>query len=471
LKCNPYFEEGIFMSQTLNTALQFAQTHRSRFVDQLGEFVAIPSVSTDPERFGDVHRAGEWVADYLRTLGMKNLQFFPPDTHPIIYAENLDAGPGAPTALLYGHYDVQPAEPLEKWTSEPFSPTIRGENMIARGASDMKGQVAGTLFAIESILKTQGKLPINVKFMIEGEEEIGSKHMPEFIATHRELLASDFCINPDTGMLAPTQPTIVYALRGMAYFELRVHGPKQDLHSGLFGGAVHNPAQALAELIAGMHDANGRITLPGFYDKVRALDDEERGELARLPISGEVLAARTGVPKLWGEAEFTPVERLGARPTLEINGLYSGFTGTGAKTVLPAYAMAKISCRLVPDQDPNEIKGQLEAYLNAHAADTIRWELDQLTTSPSSISDRNSRWVKAMMQAQEAAWGVRPLFRREGGSVPVVAALQSLAGIESINVGVGLPDDNQHGPDEKLHLPSFHKLIESLIHFFDILAT
>ncbi|HLF90672.1 MAG TPA: dipeptidase [Anaerolineales bacterium] len=459
------------MSQQLDNALQFAQKHASRFVDQLGEFVSISSISTDPECFGEVRHAGEWVAETLRGLGMKNIRFFPPDTHPIIYAENLDAGPDAPTALIYGHYDVQPAEPLEKWHSDPFRPTIRGENMIARGASDMKGQVAATLFAIEAILKTGGKLPINVKFMIEGEEEIGSKHMPDFIANHRGLLASDFCINTDTGMLSPTQPTIVYALRGLAYFELRIYGPKQDLHSGLYGGVVHNPAQALAELIAGMHDADGLVTLPGFYDNVRQLDTEERAELSRLPIRDEMISARTGVPKLWGEPEFTPIERLGARPTLEINGMYSGFTGAGAKTVLPAYAMAKISCRLVPDQNSAEIKGQLEAYLQANAPDTIRWELDEIVHSNPSISDRNSRWVLAMMQAQEATWGVRPIFRREGGSVPVVTALQSLAGIESINIGVGLPDDNQHGPDEKLHLPSFHKLIESLIYFFDLLAT
>jgi len=465
----PPFEEvnGEKMTQA---ALTYAQSHKSRFVDQLGEFVAIPSVSTDPERFGDVRRAGEWVVDQLRGLGLKNIQLFPPDTHPIIYAENLDAGPDAPTALIYGHYDVQPAEPLEKWSSAPFSPTIRGENMIARGASDMKGQVAATLFAVESVLKTSGKLPINVKFMIEGEEEIGSPHLSAFIASHRDLIASDFCVNTDTGMLSPTQPTIVYALRGLAYFELRVHGPKQDLHSGLFGGAVHNPAQALCELIAGMHDANGRVTLPGFYDKVRALDVEERAELARLPIASDFIETRTGVPKLWGEPEFTPVERLGARPTLEVNGLYSGFIGTGAKTVLPAYSMAKISCRLVPEQDSSEIRGQLEAYLKANAPETIRWEIDEFVHGNPSISDRNSRWVQAMMQAQETAWGVRPIFRREGGSVPVVTALQSIAGIESINIGVGLPDDNQHGPDEKLHLPSFHKLIESLIRFFDLLA-
>lgn len=449
-----------------NAALTYAHAHSSRFVDQLGEFVSIPSVSTDPERFGDVRRGAHWVADYLHKLGLQNVQLFPPETHPIVYAEYLDAGPDAPTALIYGHYDVQPAEPLENWDSDPFRPTIRGEHMFARGASDMKGQVAATLFAVESLLNAGDKLPLNLKFMIEGEEEIGSKNLPAFITGQRDRIASDFCINPDTGMLSPTLPSLVYALRGLAYFELRVYGPKQDLHSGIYGGVVHNPGQALCELIAGMHDTHGRVTLPGFYDQVRELDAEERTELARVPIDQAILTARTGVPRLWGEPEYTPYERLGARPTLEVNGLYAGFTGTGAKTVLPAYAMAKISCRLVPDQNSAGIKDMLEAYLHAHAPDTIRWELEEIVHGDPSISDRNSRWVQAMAQAMETTWGVRPIFRREGGSVPAVSELQSLAGIESLNIGVGMPDDNQHGPNEKLHLPSFHKLIESLVHFF-----
>jgi acetylornithine deacetylase/succinyl-diaminopimelate desuccinylase-like protein len=450
---------------TLSSALSFAQSNRSRFVDQLGELVSIPSISTSPEHAAKIREAAEWVAMYLRGIGMDNVQLLPPDSHPLVYAEKLTAGPDKPTALLYGHYDVQPAEPVENWTTDPFAPTIRGDNMYGRGASDMKGNVMASFYAVEALLQSGG-LPINVKFMIEGQEEIGSPALGKFIAENKTLLACDFCVNTDTGMLAPNMPTITYALRGLAYFELRVYGPVHDIHSGVFGGAVHNPAQALCELIAGMHDANGTVTLPGFYDDVRALDAEERAELARLPIGDTLIRERAGVSQLWGEREFSVVERLGARPTLEINGLYSGFTGKGSKTVLPAYAMAKISMRLVPDQDSAAIQGMLEAYLRANAPDTIRWEIEPMVHGPASISDRNSRWVRAMMEAQETVWGTRPLFKREGGSVPVVSDLQKHLGIECVNIGCGLPDDNMHGPNEKLHLPTFHKLTDALIRFF-----
>ncbi len=453
---------------TLQSALTFAQSHRSRFVDQLGELVSIPSISTSPEHAANIQEAAEWMAAYLQGIGMDNVQLLPPDSHPLVYAEKLTAGPDKPTALLYGHYDVQPAEPVENWASDPFRPTIIGENMYARGASDMKGNVMATIFAVEALLKNGG-LPINVKFMIEGQEEIGSPALGKFISENKALLACDFCVNTDTGMLAPNMPTITYALRGLAYFELRIYGPATDIHSGVFGGAVHNPAQALCELIAGMHDANGTVTLPGFYDDVRPLDPEERAELARLPIGDEMIRDRAGVSKLWGEREFSVVERLGARPTLEVNGLYSGFTGKGSKTVLPAYAMAKISMRLVPDQDSGAIQGMLEAYLRANAPDTVRWEIESMVHGPASISDRNSRWIQAMAKAQETVWNTRPLFKREGGSVPIVADLQEIMNIECVNIGFGLPDDNMHGPNEKLHLPTFYKGIEALIIFlFDV---
>ncbi|HBX70191.1 MAG TPA: dipeptidase [Chloroflexi bacterium] len=367
--------------------------------------------------------------------------------------------------MIYGHYDVQPAEPLDKWHSDPFAPEVRDDNLYARGASDMKGQVAAAIDAVESILKT-GDLPVNVKFIIEGEEEIGSPHLGPFINEHKELLACDFALNPDTGMTAPDLPTITYALRGLAYFELRVYGPKQDLHSGMYGGAIHNPGQAIAELIAGMHDANGRITLPGFYDSVRALSAEERAEIARLPKTDQWYLEQTGVPALWGESEFSAEERVGGRPTLEVNGLYSGFIGEGSKTVLPAYAMAKISCRLVPDQDPEEVHQQLLQYMEAHAPKSIRWEVINMVGGPPSISDRNSPWAQAYLQAAESAWGVRPAFKREGGSVPVVTDFQQTLGIDVVNMGFGLPNDNVHGPNEKLDLPNWYRGINALIHFF-----
>jgi acetylornithine deacetylase/succinyl-diaminopimelate desuccinylase-like protein len=306
--------------------------------------------------------------------------------------------------------------------------------------------------------------------MIEGQEEIGSPMLADFMETHKEMLAADFCLNPDTGMLAPSVPTITYGLRGLAYFELRVYGPENDLHSGLFGGIVHNPAQVLSELISGMHNADERVTLPGFYDHVLPLSQDERDELARLPVTDEQLIKTAGILGLWGEVGYSPIERLGARPTLEINGLFSGFTGKGSKTVLPAYAMAKISCRLVPNQDSAAIEGMLRAYLQERSPETVRWELDTLAHSPASLSDRESPWIQAMLAAQEAAWGVRSLFKREGGSVPMVTDVKEILGIESVNVGCSLADDNVHGPNEKMHLPTFHLFIDALVHFLFELA-
>ncbi|MBC8496106.1 MAG: M20/M25/M40 family metallo-hydrolase, partial [Chloroflexi bacterium] len=327
------------MSDPRSSALEYAHKQKRRFLDELIEFSRIPSVSTDSEREPDIQKTANWLVERLKGMGLENVKIYPTTGHPVVYGDHLAAGTEAPTVLIYGHYDVQPAEPLDKWDTPPFEPTERGENLYARGATDMKGQVAATLNAVEAILRT-GQLPINVKFIIEGEEEIGSPNLPEFIREHKELLACDFALNPDTGMIAPDLPTITYALRGLAYFELRLWGPSQDLHSGVFGGAVHNPAQVLADLIAGMHDEKGRITLPGFYDKVRDLTQDEREELARLPKGEAWYLENTGAPELWGEEGYSPDERVGARPTLEINGLLSGFTGEGAKTVLPAYAMA-----------------------------------------------------------------------------------------------------------------------------------
>ncbi len=445
-------------------ALDYLEKHGERFLAELEAFLRIPSISTLPEHKEDMERAANWVAENLRALGAQNVGVFPTAGHPVVYGELRAATPQAPTVLVYGHYDVQPADPVEAWHSPPFEPTVRGQRLYARGATDMKGQVIAALKAAEAV--AQAGAPVNLKFLIEGEEEVGSPNLAPFIAQHQDLLACDFCLNPDAGMIAPDLPTITYALRGLAYFELRVYGPKQDLHSGIYGGVVHNPAQALAELLAGMHDAQGRVTLPGFYDRVRPLDPEERAELARLPIDEAFFLEQTGVPALWGEPEYTPAERVGARPTLEINGLYSGFTGEGAKTVLPAYAMAKISCRLVPDQDPAEVEQQLRAYLEQQAPPTIRWELTVMAGGPPSITDRKSPWVQALAQAMEQVWGTRPLYKREGGSIPVVAQIQQILGKDSVLTGFGLPDGNLHGPDENLHLPTWRKGMAALVHFF-----
>ena len=446
-------------------ALNYVRANQERFLEKLKEVVAIPSVSTATEHEADIQKAAEWLREEFLALGMDNVKIYPTARHPIVYGERLKAGPDAPTVLIYGHYDVQPETPLDKWNTAPFTPTIKGENIYGRGATDMKGQIIATLAAVEAILQG-GELPLNVKFLIEGEEEIGSPNLEDFIAEHTDLLGCDFALNPDTGMLAPDTPTITYALRGLAYFELRVYGPRQDLHSGLFGGVIHNPAQALAELVAGMHDAQGRVTLPGFYDRVTPLEDEERAELARLPLDENFYLQQSGSPALWGEEGYTPVERTGARPTLEINGLYSGYIEKGSKTVLPSYAMAKISTRLVPKQDPDEIGEQLRAYLTENAPPTVTWELEQLAGGVASISDRKSPWIQAYIEAAQSAWGMRPVFKREGGSVPVVMHFQELLGVDSVNIGFGLPSDNMHGPNEKLHLPTFYTGIEALVHFF-----
>jgi acetylornithine deacetylase/succinyl-diaminopimelate desuccinylase-like protein len=367
--------------------------------------------------------------------------------------------------LIYGHYDVQPEDPIDEWNSDPFSPTQVDDNLFARGASDMKGQVIATFSAVEAILKT-GDLPFNVKFLIEGEEEIGGIHLDSFIEENSELLACDFFLNPDTGMFAPGVPTITYALRGLSGFELRIHGPDQDMHSGVYGGAIHNPAHVMASLIAGLHDEKGRVTLPGFYDKVLPLDEEERQELNKLPLTEDFYLQRGGVKALFGEEGYTPVERTGARPTLEINGLYSGFIGEGGKTIIPAYAMAKVTCRLVANQDPGDVYEQFKEYLEENVPETVTWELSPPSKSFPSLSNRKSKWIEAYATAAEAAWGKRPLFKREGGSVPVVAQIQQILEVDSINIGFGLPSDNIHGPNEHLHIPTFYKGIEALVHFF-----
>lgn len=454
------------MTDPRNMALDYAYQHQDRFLEQLKVFCKFPSISTDPAHNPDMQQSANWLADQMRNLGIQHVQVMPTGGHPVVYGDYLKAGPQANTVLVYGHYDVQPAEPLDRWTTEPFNPVVRDGFLYARGATDMKAQVLAVVDAVEAILKTSD-LPVNVKFMIEGEEEIGSPNLTKFIENNKELLASDTFLNPDTGMVSIDKPTITYALRGMAYFELRLYGAKSDLHSGVFGGLVHNPAQVLCELIAGMHDREGRVTLPGFYDSVRALETDERSELSRLGMTEDYFQDLSGVPQLWeGEKGYTPVERHGARPTLEINGLYSGYIGEGSKTVLPGYAMAKISCRLVPDQDPVEVQKQLIEYLDEHTPPTVRYEITELTGSPASLSDRNSIYVQALSKAMETVWGKRPLFKREGGSVPVVSQIQRILGIEAVNTGFSTPGDNMHGPDEKTHLATWRKGIDALILFF-----
>jgi acetylornithine deacetylase/succinyl-diaminopimelate desuccinylase-like protein len=442
--------------------------NRDRFLEDLKEVLSIPSISTSDDYKAEVLRAALWMADHLRGLGIQNVEIMPTDGHPLVYGEWLKR-PGAPTVLVYGHYDVQPPDPLDLWETPPFEASVRGDYLYARGSSDMKGQVLASLKAIEAAMKS-GQMPVNLKFMLEGEEEIGSQSMGTFLPKHIERFKADFSVNPDAGMIDIDMPTITYSLRGLAYFEIHVSGPSVDLHSGLFGGVIHNPAQALAELLAKMHDSKGRVTLPGFYDSVLKLSKKERADFARLPVTEKDYLDQTGVPALWGEEGFIPSERTGARPTLEVNGLLSGWTGPGSKTVLPAKAMAKVSCRLVPNQTAEEVHKQMLQFMEENAPDTIRWEVKLLNTAPTAIANLDNRGVKAMDEAMLTVWGKRPLYRREGGSIAAVALLQKLCGVESIMVGYGLPTDNVHSPNERLHLPTWYKGIDSLIHFFFNLA-
>lgn len=450
----------------LQNALEYARQNREQFLNALIDVLKIPSISTDAAFKADVLRAAEWMADRLRQLGMENVEIMPTENagHPVVYGDYLK-NPGAPTVLVYGHYDVQPADPLELWESGPFEPLVRGDLLYGRGSSDMKGQVLATLSAIEAMMKNGGA-PVNLKFLLEGEEEIGSRNLGLFLQKHAEKFKADVSLNPDAGMMGIDMPTITYGLRGLAYLEVHVWGPKADLHSGLYGGAVHNPAQALAELVAQMHDEKGRITLPGFYDSVRPLSEQERADFARLPNDDAHYLQETGVPSLWGEEGFTSAERTGARPTLEVNGLLSGWTGPGSKTVLPARAMAKISCRLVPDQQPADVYRQMIRFMEQNAPATIQWEVKSLTSSPFAIADLDNPGVKAMHKAMETVWGTRPFYRREGGSIGAVAMLQQTCGVESVLVGMGLPSDNVHSPNEHMHLPTWYKGIDAFIHFF-----
>jgi len=452
------------MPDARSAALKFAQDNRPRFLNELKELVAIPSVSADSAHKPDIKRAAEWLTIKLKNLGFRNVQLLDTGGHPLVYADLLTAGAQAPTMLIYGHYDVQPADPVDLWNTPPYEAVRKGDSLFGRGASDMKGQVIACLAAVEAAMHA-GDLPVNVKWMIEGEEETGSPSMAAFIQKHGKMFAADFALNPDAGMISPELPAITYGLRGLAYFEIHITGPALDLHSGLYGGSVRNPANELARLISGMQDLDGHINLPGFYDKVRSLDAAERADFKRLPQGDELFLEETGARALWGEDGYTAYERATARPTLDVNGLLSGYTGEGPKTVLPGKAMAKLSCRLVPDQDPAEVEKQLRQYLQDNVEPSVTWECKLISDAIPSISERDSPAIKAMAKAQETMWGVKPAFRREGGSVPVVGHLQGELGIESVNVGSGMAGDQVHSPNEHLHLPSWEKEIDSFVHF------
>ncbi|MBN1231603.1 MAG: dipeptidase [Anaerolineales bacterium] len=451
------------MRKKIKAAIEYVNENQDRFFNELAEYIAFPSVSADSLYKQDIRSCAEWSAKKMKEAGLTNVQVIPAIGNPFVFGEYKCGKSEAPTLLFYGHYDVQPVDPENLWNTPPFEATLIGENLYGRGTSDMKGQILACLNGLEATLH-QGDLNVNVKFMLEGEEETSSPSMVSFLTEYKELLKSDVSINPDSGMISKELPAINYALRGIAAFEIIIRGPKVDLHSGGYGGAVLNPANELARLLAGMHDNDWKVTLPGFYDKVRPLDEKERQELTRLPKSDNTFLEQTGSPSLWGETGYSAVERTGGRPTMDVNGITSGYGGEGPKTIIPAVASAKISFRLVPDQDPAEVKQQLIKYMEQNVRPGVTWEVKEQGSGKPSICDLDSKFVQLTADALESAWGVRPGFDRVGGSIPIVGQMQEYLGIDSVLTGFGLPDDAVHSPNEKLHIPTWMKGIEAIIY-------
>lgn len=453
------------MTQPGASALERAHSTRDASLSQLREFLMIPSISSDRSRRGDVAAAADWLADRLRALGAERVAVHQTGGHPTVYGEVLTAGRHRPTLLIYGHYDVQPVSAIQDWETDPFDPTITGDELRARGASDNKGPMIACVSAVEAVHHS-GQMPVNVKFLFEGEEEIGSVHLREFLEDHRDLCACDLVLNPDVGMLGEDRPTIFYGLRGMYQCRLRVTGPSRDLHSGGYGGIVENPIHVLSALIAGMHDRGGRIALPGFYDAVRPMSAKERAEMATLPRDEADYLMQSGAPQLWGEEEYLPAEREGARPALDVIQVRAG----SEKAAIPADALAIVTVRLVPDQLPEDVHRALESYLDEHAPATVRWEITEWSGFPASLTDRASAGVRAMAHAMKAVWGSDPLFYRSGGSIAAVGYLQEVLGVDSLLTGFSLPDDCVHGPNERLHVPSWERGTDAVIRFLYSLA-
>lgn len=448
----------------IKQAIEYFETHQERMTRSYLDLVKIPSISTAAEHKTDVIKAAEFLHNYLTKIGLDRVEIFKTDTHPIVYAEKKSQNPNTKTLLIYGHYDVQPADPLDEWKSDPFQPEFRDNYVYARGASDMKGQVMASVLALESVLQTTD-LPVNVKFLIEGEEEIGSPSLEAFIQTHKDLLSCDIILNPDAGMVGKDQPTLVYGLRGLTYFEVRVSGPKADLHSGLWGGNVANPAIVLSTIISKLHNPDGTVAIPGFYDQIAELTTEERARIASNQTSEETMLENTGVPMLYGEKGFTALERQGARPTLDVNGFYSGFIGEGAKTIIPAYAKAKISCRLVPNQNPIEIFELAKNYILSIAPPTVKVSVFLHSAGPAYLAD-DAPGAQNLIDALTAVWHNPITYKREGGSIPVATVMQRELGVKSLLTGFGLPDDAIHSPNERLYYPNWLKGIQALIRFY-----
>jgi acetylornithine deacetylase/succinyl-diaminopimelate desuccinylase-like protein len=450
--------------------MNYYQQHQSEFLEGLTTFLRIPSISTLSENKPDIQRAADFVLSELRAAGMSSAELIEGKGNPLVYAEWLGA-PGKPTILFYGHYDVQPPDPLDEWKSPPFEPTVRGNDLFARGSSDDKGQTYIQIKAVEGLLRTTGKLPVNVKFLIEGEEETGGEHIEEYVASKPPRLRADAAVICDTEMFAPELPTICVGLRGLVYAELHVEGASHDLHSGVYGGAAPNPVMAIAEILSALKDREGHIRIPGFYDRVVPPSPKEREAWARLPFDEkEYTEKEMGAKELVGEPEIPLFERVWARPTLEVHGIRGGFTGEGAKTVIPARAVAKISTRLVADQRPDESAKQLQAAVQGACPKGVTAELKVLHAAAPSLTNPDNPYIHAAAEAMKQVFGKETVYIRSGGSIPIVGLFDQHLGMPSVMMGFGLPDDNLHAPNEKFHLPNFYRGIEAMARYLELLG-
>ena len=458
------------MTQLSDTAREYSRANAERFRLELHELLRIPSVSTDPAHAPDIQRAADWLAANMTDLGLDKVQVMPTAGYPVVYGEWLGAGPDKETVLVYGHYDVVPAKMEDGWDTPPFEPVEKDGKIYARGATDDKGQLFIHVKALESYLKTAGSAPINMKFLIEGEEEISSPNLTPFIKDHLDLLMADICIISDTSMRTIDEPAILHSLRGMTYLEVEVQGPTDDLHSGLWGGATHNPALALVEILAKLYNPDNTIAVPGFYDDVVPLTADERAMIAKTDLTEAQFKQSTGVPAIWGDADYNIRERISARPTLDINGLWSGWSGPGPKTIIPAKAGVKLSSRLVGNQDPHKIYDQIKAYIESIAPPTVTVDVKLITTGKPALFAFDIPEMQAASRAYETAWGASPVFTRGGGSIPVVAEIADLMGIPVVMMGFGLDDDGLHSPNERFSIEMFHRGIETAIVYLDELA-
>ncbi|MCP5099250.1 MAG: dipeptidase [Chloroflexi bacterium] len=453
----------------LETAVSYAHTHHQQYLDQLCDFLRIPSISTLSEHKPDIRHAAEWLVADLARIGLDNAAILETDGNPVVYADWLHAGADKPTVLVYGHYDVQPVDPIELWDTPPFTPTFRDGLLFARGVSDNKAQMFSHIKAVESMLGGNGRLPVNVKLCFDGEEEIGSPNLAPFVEQNQTRLAADLVLISDGAMIRTDQPTIDYALRGVISAEIHVTGPKRDLHSGSYGGSVHNPAQAIAEIIAALHHKDGSVTIPGFYDDVSTLSPSERALLAKVPYDDALWQAETGAPAPWGEPAYTFFERMTARPTCEVNGIWGGFQGEGFKTIIPATAGAKVSMRLVENQDAAKIGEQFMTFVKTLVSNAVHVSVTLQAGADAAVTPFDSKEIKAAIRAYEVGWQATPVLSRGGGSLPIVATFQQELNVPFVLMPFGL-DDNRHSPNEHYHLDHFYKGIDTAVYYYHFLA-